>query len=120
MTALPKPAIHAPTSVKGVHKPTSSSQQKISNPRQDFVIAALDMSWQLAIVVLVPVLVGVQLDKMLGTSYICTFVGLALAFVGSGVVMWRAQQRANRFPVPKLTEKQKRAIRKSYEEEDDE
>jgi len=78
---------------------------------------ALNMTWQLALVVLVPVVLGVQLDKALDTSFI-TFIGLGVAFVGSAGVMWRTMQVANRLPVPKLTAAQKRAVQKSYEEED--
>lgn len=78
----------------------------------------MTMTWQLAIVVLVPVLIGVQLDKVFGTSYLCTFIGLGIALAGSGVVMWRMMQLANQIPVPKLTAAQKRAIKKQYEEDD--
>ncbi len=81
------------------------------------MVTALNMSWQLAIVVLAPVFAGVQLDKHFGTS-VWTFVGLGLALIGSGAVMWRAMQAANRLPVPRLTDKQRAAVRKSYEEED--
>ena len=77
------------------------------------------MAWQLAVVVLVPVVGGVYLDKALGSSFVCTFAGLGVALLGSGVVMWRAMQTANSLPVPKLTDAQRRAIKKSYEEEDD-
>lgn len=87
--------------------------------RQQFLAAAGTMSWQLAVVVLVPVIGGVELDKRLGTNSIFLFIGLAIAVIGSAVVMWRAMQAANRLPVPKLTAAQKRAIQKSYEEEDD-
>lgn len=80
---------------------------------------AVQMSWQLALVVLVPVIGGVELDKMFKTSYIL-FIGLAVAVLGSVVVMWRTMQAANRLPVPKLTAAQKRAVRKAYEAEDDE
>ena len=80
---------------------------------------ALDMSWRLAIAVLLPVLIGVELDKKLNTSYTFTFIGLALALIGSSLVMWRALRVANSLPVPKLSAAQKRAIKKSYEEEDD-
>jgi len=111
------------TTTKSHNSPSSAKRApektQAPDPKQTFVATALDMSWKLAIVVLVPVFVGVQLDKMFGTSFI-TFIGLALAFVGSGLVMWRALQAANRVPVPKLTDEQKRAIRKSYEEEDKE
>lgn len=77
------------------------------------------MSWQLAIVILIPVVGGVQLDKHFATSYAFTFVGLGLALLGSGVVMWRTLQVANSLPTPKLTAAEKRKIQKQYEEEDD-
>lgn len=89
-----------------------------SSQRNIFLALALNMSWQLALVVLVPILAGVKLDKVFGTHEVLTFVGLGLAVVGSGLVIWRAMQRANRLPVPKLTDAQKRAIKKAYEEED--
>lgn len=78
---------------------------------------ALNMSWQLAIVILVPVVGGYQLDKRLDTS-IYTFVGLFLALIGSGVVMWRTMQIANSLPTPKLTAAQRRKIQQQYEAED--
>jgi hypothetical protein len=46
------------------------------------------------------------------------FVGLALALVGSIIVMWRTMQKANHLPVPKLTEAQRRQVQKQYEEDD--
>jgi uncharacterized membrane protein len=79
-----------------------------------------NMSWQLAVVVLVPVIGGVQLDKVLDTSSVFTFIGLGLALLGSAVVIWRTLQAANRLPVPKLSDAQRRAIQKQYEEEDNE
>jgi hypothetical protein len=90
-----------------------------TNPRRDFFVAAANMSWQLAVVVLLPVIGGAELDKALGNSYIFTIIGLVLALGLSTVIMWRAMQTANRLPVPKLTAAQKRAIKKSYEEDDD-
>lgn len=76
------------------------------------------MSWRLAVVVLVPIIVGAELDKALNVSYLL-FIGLAVALVGTVLVMWRSVQAANRLPVPKLTAAQRQAIRKSYEAEDD-
>jgi hypothetical protein len=86
--------------------------------RNAFLAMALNMSWQLAVVVLVPVIGGVQLDKALSTHYLWTFIGLGLALVGSAAVMWRAMQTANSLPVPKLTAAQKRRIQQQYEEDD--
>lgn len=98
-----------------------SSPANFDTSRQtgNFIAMALTMSWQLAIVVLVPVIGGVELDKALDTSFVCTFIGLGIALIGSGAVMWRSMQAANKLPVPKLTDAQKRAVKKSYEEDDD-
>lgn len=81
---------------------------------------ALNMSWQLAIVFLVPVIGGVKLDKHFGSKYLFTFIGLGIATLGSGVVMWRTLKVANGMPVPKLTAAEKRKIQKQYEAEDEE
>ena len=52
-----------------------------------FVKAVLDMSWQLAIVVLVPVIGGFELDKQLHTSPWLLVVGFILAMIGTyGVI----------------------------------
>lgn len=79
---------------------------------------ALNMSWQLAAVVLIPVIAGVQLDKIFDTSFLL-FVGLGVALLGSIAVMWRTMQVANKLPVPKLSAAEKRAVQKSYEEDDE-
>ena len=109
------------TNTHSVLSPTkrAADNAHATDPRQTFVFAALNMSWQLAVVVLVPIILGAQLDKALGTSYAGVFFGLLVAFVGSAFVVRRAMQVANRMPVPKLTAAQKRAVRKAYEEEDD-
>lgn len=111
--------MHAPTSIKGGHKPTSSEiQTTTTNLRQQFAMFALNMTWQLAVAVLVPVIGGAELDKAMRTS-VYVFVGLGIAVIGSIAVMWRTMRAANRLPVPKVTAAQKQAIKKSYEEEDE-
>ena len=77
------------------------------------------MSWQLAVVVLVPMLGGVAIGKAAGNATLWVLIGLAVAILGSGLVMWRTAKVANSLPVPKLTPAQKREIQKSYEAEDD-
>jgi len=80
---------------------------------------AIDMSWKLAIVVLVPIIGGYELDKHLKTSPAFIIAGFLLAMAGMALVMWQTLQTANSLPVPKLTTDQKRAIKKSYEEDDE-
>lgn len=95
-------------------------REKSKSDKAVFLGAVLDMSWQLAVAVLVPVVGGAWLDKKLSSSHVFLFVGLGLAVVLSTIVVWRAMQAANQIPVPKLTSAQKRAIKKAYEEEDEE
>ena len=71
--------------------------------RRAFFGAALNMSWQLAIVVLVPIIGGYQLDKALDTSPVFTLVGFFISMAGTGVVVWRQLQLLS--PVPPTKDK---------------
>lgn len=99
---------------------SSSSPAESRSARNAFFVMTLNMSWQLAIVVVVPLALGAWLDQKFDTGNLWVFVGLAVALVASTAVVWRIVQQASRLPVPKLTNAQRRAIRKQYEEEDDE
>lgn len=110
--------MHAPTSRKG-DSSSSSLERAAASGRQTFVAMALNMTWQLALAVLVPVGAGVLLDHAAGTNGLYTYIGLGLALVLAGVVMWRTMQVANKLPVPKLTAEQKRKVQQQYEEDDD-
>lgn len=116
MNKSTKPATTPPTfSRSGIN----TDPAKSAVARQQFLGAALTMSWQLAVAVLVPVLGGVELGKHLGSQTAWVLAGLGVALIGSGVVMLQAMRAANRLPVPELTAKERRAVQKSYEEEDD-
>ena len=106
-----------PTHGMGVEK---TKDEPKSAAKQQFFVLALNMSWQLAIVILVPIVGGAELDKALKTNTTYTIIGLGMALVASTLVMWRMVRLANSLPVPKLTAAQKRAIQKQYEEEDEE
>ena len=54
-----------------------------------FVGAVFDMSWQLAIVVLVPIIGGFELDKHFHTTPILVIVGFVIAMLGTFVVIKR-------------------------------
>jgi len=81
---------------------------------------AFEMTWKLAIVVLIPIIAGVYLDKSADTDHVFLFIGLALAVLGSIGVMWQMMQKANSLPVPKLSAEEKQNIQRRYEEEDKE
>lgn len=66
-----------------------------SNPSSAFVSMALDMSWRLAIVVLVPIIGGFQLDQHLHDTPLLTICGFLIAMAGTGIVMWQVLQTSN-------------------------
>lgn len=57
---------------------------------------ALNMTWQLALVVLIPIVGGYLLDQRLSTSPWLTLVGAALAAAGFAAVLYRVVAEAGR------------------------
>lgn len=117
--SISQPAPKTPTITKRASTSSPPNTPKNTVTRQQFLVAAANMGWQLAIAVLLPVIGGAELDKHTGGRHLWVFVGLGVAFVLSTAVMWRAIRLANRLPVPKLTEAEKRAIQKQYEEDEE-
>lgn len=112
----------APRKTLSSHRETDAHTQTVEAGKGQssvFVGMALDMSWRLAVVVLVPIVGGFELDKKFHTTPTLTIIGFVVAMLGMAVVMWQTLQAANRLPVPKLTAAQKRAVKKQYEEDDD-
>lgn len=81
-------------------KSNSPQVSALGSPGKDFTVAALNMSWQLAIVVLVPILGGFYLDGFLGSLPALTAVGFFVAMAGMAWVIWRQLQL---FQPPKIT-----------------
>lgn len=73
-------------------KSVTKSIISVSNPRRDFYLAATNMSWQLAIVVLVPVIGGFKIDERFDSLPVWTFIGFILAMIGMAVVVWHQLQ----------------------------
>lgn len=89
---------------------TGNSQVTVGKPEEAksvFVGMALDMSWRLALVVLIPIIGGFELDSKLGTTPLLTVVGFMLAMVGFGLVLWRTTQVADQMPVPAAKQEKK-------------
>ena len=85
----------------------SSQVENAKSPSGVFVSMALDMSWRLAVVVLVPIIGGFELDKQFNTSPLLVVVGFILAMGGMGLVMWQTVQAANEIPVPAVVKPEK-------------
>ena len=64
----------------------------VSNPKKDFFLAATNMSWQLAVVVLVPIIGGFKIDEHFNSLPVGTIIGFILAMTGMGAVVWRQLQ----------------------------
>ena len=65
------------------------------NSRSIFMSAVIDMSWQLAIAVLLPIIGGYELDKYFHTSPLWMIIGFVLAMVGVFVVLRRMLAELN-------------------------
>lgn len=90
-TPSPAPAAHSSQVTVG----------KPEDPQSVFVGMALDMSWRLAVAVLVPIIGGFELDSHLGTTPLLTVAGFVLAIAAAVLVMRQTLQTANKLPVPK-------------------
>ncbi len=89
MSKTTQPA-KAPTATKG--GASTKPAPVLSNPKRDFYLAATTMSWQLAIVVLVPVVGGFKLDEHFDSLPLWTFVGFSVAMIGMAIIVWRQLQ----------------------------
>lgn len=56
------------------------------------MVAVLGMSWQLAVVVLVPIVGGFELDKAFATSPLLVIVGFIVAMAGFTLIVRRQMQ----------------------------
>jgi F0F1-type ATP synthase assembly protein I len=85
------------------HSPDSSSGQSkkdIQDPSiaRTFIAMGLDMSWRLAVGTLVPIIGGVELDKVFNTSPLFLLVGFALSIAGTILVIRRTMQLSEMNP----------------------
>jgi len=75
--------------VKSKVVPAHGGEIKARSNRAILVIAAADMSWRLAIAVLVPIIGGYELDKHLNTAPGLTIIGFLLAMGGLFYILKR-------------------------------
>lgn len=84
-------------------KPRDAKSQSevdgIDRPGAVFMSLALDMSWRLALIVLIPLVGGFELDKALKSSPVLTIVGLIVAAVGVALVLKRTLHVVGSLPI---------------------
>lgn len=79
---------------------SSAGREKPTSQTSVFITMALDMTWRLAIVVLVPIIGGFYLDQWLNTTPVFTITGFFLAMAGIAIVFWQTLQTANSVEIP--------------------
>ena len=69
---------------------SADEQAAIDRSQRLFMSTMLNMSWQIAVIVLLFVIGGYKLDAQNNTSPRFTLIGLLIAVVGSGLIVWKA------------------------------
>jgi F0F1-type ATP synthase assembly protein I len=80
---------------------TKTKPQDSATAKQLFIAAALSMSWQLAVVVVVPIVGGYELDLHLGSAPVWELIGFVVALLGFFGVVHRAVSDLNQLADPK-------------------
>lgn len=57
--------------------------------KSKFFSATLEMGWQLALIVLIPLIAGIKLDQHFKSSPSYTLAGFMLAIAGGAMVVWK-------------------------------
>ena len=97
-TAMPN------TSAANPHKSVETLNTETS-PKSQFIGASLSMSWQLMVVVLVPIIGGVKLDQHLKTTPYLFIIGFIIAMLGSVFVIKKSFNEFNVKVTKKVTKK---------------
>lgn len=79
-------ATNLPAGTKGVGQTNTASSNAA---KQQFIGVTIAMSWQLAVVVLVPMIGGFKLDQHFKTQPFLTIVGFVVALIGMVVIVRR-------------------------------
>lgn len=83
-----------PPSVSGGTANSHSSIDQTLYQRNLFLVMAANMTWQLAIVVIVPVVGGFKLDEHFNSSPWLTLLGMVIAAAGMTLVLLRVVKQA--------------------------
>lgn len=98
-SATSKPALAS--TARSVGEPSVTPEAQPAS-QSAFAGAAIGMGWQLAVVVLIPIIGGYKLDQMTGTTAPwLTLTGLVVALAGSILVIRHALMLMNNFNIPK-------------------
>jgi hypothetical protein len=74
---------------------TSDKNSKLNNQNASLLDAAIQMSWKLAIAVLIPLIGGVKLDQHYKIFPYLTITGALIAIFGVTYVLWKVLRDFN-------------------------
>lgn len=78
-----------------VKNKTIINNPKLNNQNVSLLDAAIQMSWKLAIAVLIPLIGGVKIDQHFKTFPYLTITGSLLAIFGVSYVLWKVLKDFN-------------------------
>ncbi len=106
------------STTSGEHDPAMDYLEAF-DARSQLISASIGLGWQLALMVLVPIFIGVQVDRYFDTSPSFTLTALFLAVAGSIVIITRAFKDINQQQAKLKPFKNKRAKKPAPEDVDD-
>lgn len=92
---MKKAAVRTTTGELGVAGQELQQSMKALQAKQQFYGATLNMSWRLALTVVIPVVGGIKLDQHFGTTPSLTLTGFFLAVAGACVTVWGTVKEVN-------------------------
>ncbi len=92
---MKKAAVRTTTGEVGSAEQQLQQSVKAFQAKQQFFGATLNMSWRLALTVVIPVVAGIKLDQHFGTTPSLTLTGFTLAIVGACMTVWGTVKEVN-------------------------
>jgi F0F1-type ATP synthase assembly protein I len=90
MSTYHQPAPHTPTSLSdGTNTPSENSVRSVQNS----AAVALTMSWQLLVVIVLPIVGGHLLDDRYHKSPLWTIIGMVVGLAGTIIVVRQAMRQ---------------------------
>lgn len=84
---------------------------KTLQAKQQFIGATMNLSWRLALTVLIPLVGGIKLDQHFNTSPSYTLAGLFLAIFGACMTVWGTVKEVNQLQAEESKPKRRFRVR---------
>lgn len=75
---------------------TTTSEEAAKKAKRLFFVGLLDISWRLAIAIIVPIVAGYWLDNKTDSGNLFTLIGLLSGTILAGFVIYRTYKKLNK------------------------